>query len=117
MTTATLVLGVGFLFAPVGVSAVNVYNDCTGTNADTAVCKGKSDSVGGLMKTVINTLLFLIGIVSVVVVIIGGFMYVTSTGDASNVTKARNTITYALVGLAIAFLAYAIVNWVLKIFG
>ena len=43
-------------------------------------------------------------------------MYATSTGDSGKVTRAKNTLTYAIVGLVVAFLAYAIVFWVLGLF-
>lgn len=66
-----------------------------------------------IFTTVVNVLLFLIGAISVIMLIIGGIRYTVSAGDAGNVTAAKNTILYAIVGLIIAFLAFAIVNWVL----
>lgn len=118
ITVIVLVLGVGAILAPVTVGAVDTLSDTCALdiNEDSAVCKGKDDDTKVLIKNVINTLLYIIGLVSVIVVIIGGFMYTLSTGDSANVTKAKNTIVYALVGLVIAFLAYAIVNWVVKVF-
>ena len=68
---------------------------------------------GGVFTTIVNTLLFIIGAVSVVMLIWGGIRYTTSAGSSSAVTSAKNTIMYAIVGLIIAFLAFAIVNWVL----
>ena len=68
---------------------------------------------GSIFTTVVNVLLFVIGALSVIMLIIGGFRYVISGGNASNVTAAKNTILYAIVGLVIAFLAFAVVNWVL----
>jgi len=49
-------------------------------------------------------------------IIFAGILYTTSAGDASKVTRAKNTLTYSIVGLLLAFLAFAIVNWVLKLF-
>lgn len=66
-----------------------------------------------IFTNIVNTLLFVIGSVSVIMLIWGGIRYSTSAGNASNVTAAKNTIMYAIIGLIIAFLAYAIVNWVL----
>lgn len=66
-----------------------------------------------VIKTVVNTLLFIIGAVSVIMIIFGGFKYITSSGDSSNVTSAKNTILYAVIGLIVALLSYAIVNWVI----
>ena len=44
----------------------------------------------------------------------GGFKYITSAGDASAVTAAKNTILYAVIGIIVAVLSYAIVNWVIE---
>lgn len=68
---------------------------------------------GSIFTIVVNTLLFVIGAISVIMLIIGGIRYTLSGGTAASVTGAKNTIVYALIGLVVAFLAYAIVNWVL----
>jgi len=68
---------------------------------------------GSIFSNIVNTLLFVIGAASVIMLIIGGIRYTTSNGAAAQVTAAKNTIMYALVGLVVAFLAFAIVNWVL----
>jgi hypothetical protein len=67
----------------------------------------------GIIGTITNTLLFVVGALAVIMVIWGGLRYATSAGNAASVTAAKNTILYALVGLIIAFLAFAVVNWVL----
>ncbi len=67
---------------------------------------------GGIFETVTNILLFLVGAVSVIMLIIGGIRYVVSGGDQSAVTSAKNTILYAIVGIVVAFLAYAAVQFV-----
>jgi multisubunit Na+/H+ antiporter MnhB subunit len=85
-----------------GISAANPGNVPTllfGTNS--------------IFTTIVNVLLFVIGAISVIMLIIGGIRYTISAGDSGNVTAAKNTIMYAIIGLVIAFLAYAIVNWVL----
>jgi hypothetical protein len=66
-----------------------------------------------IFTTVTNTLLFLIGAISVIMIIVGGLRYTTSGGNSTSVTGAKNTILYAIVGLIIAMLAFAIVNYVL----
>jgi len=109
-------ISLGVLLAPVAVGAVDNFPACNGAT-DSLVCKNSTTTAQPIIKTVINTLVFLVGIVSVVVVIIGGIMYTVSSGNAGTVTKAKTTITYALVGMVVAFLAYAIVNWVMKNFG
>ena len=74
------------------------------------------DPFGQVDGTIISTLLFVIGALSVIMIIVAGIMYVTSTGDSGKVTRAKNTLTYSIVGLVVAFLAYAIVFWVLGVF-
>ena len=66
------------------------------------------------VNTAINVILGLVGLVAVAVMILGGFQYTTSAGDTAKVTKAKNTILYGIVGLVIAVLAFAIVNFVIS---
>ena len=68
---------------------------------------------GGVFTTIVNILLFLIGFLSVIMLIYGGIQYTLSSGDSGKVTNAKNTILYAVVGLIVAILSYAIVNFVL----
>ena len=67
----------------------------------------------GIVTTVTNVLLYVVGALAVIMIIWGGIRYVTSAGNSSNVTAAKNTIMYAIIGLIVAFLAFAAVNWVL----
>ena len=67
----------------------------------------------GVFKQVTNTILYIVGIIAVIMLIIGGIRYVISGGDAKKVTDAKNTVLYAIIGLVIAFLAFAIVNFVI----
>ncbi|MFZ2545316.1 MAG: hypothetical protein WAW80_05040 [Candidatus Saccharimonadales bacterium] len=71
---------------------------------------------GGVFRTVTNVMLFLIGAVSVIMLIFGGIRYVVSGGDSTQVTNAKNTILYAVVGIVVAILAYAVVNFVIGSF-
>lgn len=71
-----------------------------------------ANDLTNLIKNVVNVLLFIVGIAAVIMIIIGGLRYVTSSGDQSQVTAAKNTILYSVVGLVVAALAYAIVNFV-----
>ena len=84
--------------------------------AQAAQCDGcPSDLFGdtGVFKQVTNTILYIVGIIAVIMLIIGGIRYVISGGDAKKVTDAKNTVLYAIIGLIIAFLAFAIVNFVI----
>lgn len=84
---------------------------------DSAKGAGTADKLlgeGSVFTNVINILLIAIGLISVVMIIIGGIRYAVSGGESGAVTSAKNTILYAVVGLVVAFLAYALVNWVLS---
>lgn len=66
-----------------------------------------------LFKQVTNVLLYIIGAISVIMLVIGGVRYTISGGDQKNVEAAKNTILYAIVGIIVAILAYAVVNFVI----
>lgn len=85
--------------------------NCTATQQQ----KDKSDFAPQFQK-ITNTLLFIIGALSVIMIVYGGLRFVLSQGEEKGVTSARNTIIYALIGLIVAILAYALVNFVLKNF-
>lgn len=113
---AIAMLGV-FTLAPVAsVGALDPLGNICADNPDSEVCKSKDDSATNIIAIVINTMLFIIGLLAVVMIIVGGIFYTTSGGDSGKVSKAKNTITYAIVGLLVAFFAFAIVNWVVDIF-
>lgn len=70
----------------------------------------------GIFKTVANVLLFIIGAIAVIMLIIGGIRYTVSQGDSAAVQSAKNTILYAIIGIIVAILAYAVVNFVIVSF-
>ena len=112
----TAMMAIVFAVVGVGAAAAPALMETTPAYADALRVVEPSSSSADLetiVKRVINTLLYVIGILAVVMIIIGGVQYATSAGDQAAVTKAKNTIIYGLVGLAIAVLAYAIVNFVL----
>ena len=83
--------------------------------ATTSEMKGKSiDGKDGLIKTVVNVLLWAVGILSVIMIIFSGFRYITSAGDASKTKSAQSTLIYSVVGLIVAIMAWAIVNMVIN---
>ena len=67
-----------------------------------------------VLQVIINVVLGVIAFVAVVMIIMGGIQYTTSSGDTAKVTKAKNTILYGVIGLVIALLAFAIVNFVIS---
>ena len=68
----------------------------------------------GVFTRITNTVLYIVGIISVIMLIYGGLRYILSGGDSKKVTDAKNTILYAIIGLIISILAYAIVNFVIN---
>lgn len=73
-------------------------------------------SVPATINNVINVMLAAVGVIAVIMIIVGGIRYALSGGDESGIKSAKGTITYAVVGLVVAIMAFAIVNFVLKIF-
>lgn len=116
---APLTIAVGILMA--------VPQATLALNTDEALCKGSGGTyidgkclneedtdptVMGTIKNVTNVLLFIAGAIGVIMVIIGGIRYATSAGDQAAITGAKNTVLYALVGVIVTILAYAVVNFV-----
>ena len=105
-----------------GVSAALQINNVNVVRAtDMTLSGGVSSSQGDdvpqdlandVFKDVVNILLFIIGAVSVIMLIYGGIRYTTSGGNANSVTAAKNTIMYSIIGLVVAILAFAVVQFV-----
>ena len=84
--------------------------------AEAARCDGCPENLfgdDGIFKQITNTILYIVGVVAVIMLIIGGIKYLISGGDSKKVTDAKNTILYAIIGLVIAVLSFAIVNFVI----
>lgn len=71
------------------------------------------EAVDNIIETVINVFSLVVGVISVVMIIVGGLKYITSGGDSGNVSGAKNTILYAIIGLVVVALAQVIVRFVL----
>lgn len=84
-----------------------------GTPGDCTEDSGGTD-INGIVNFIVDTFSWIVGIVSVIMIIFGGFRYITSGGDSSKVTNAKNTIIYAIIGLVIVALAQFIVNFVVS---
>ena len=88
------------------------------TTATTTDMQNKSIAgEGGLISILINFLLWTVGILSVVMIIFSGFRYITSAGDAAKTKSAQTALTYSIVGLIVAVLAWVIVKMILRQFG
>jgi hypothetical protein len=115
IVTALLTIGLGIALVATPVSALGEG----GASAGIGAARGDntpSNLVNGdssIIKRAINIMLFAVGVLSVVMLIFGGFRYVISGGKKESVTNAKNTILYAIVGLLVAVFAYAIINFIL----
>lgn len=122
LVVPVLALGVSFatpLLQPADANA-QTFDEGLKDGADSAKGTDQQEELfgdDGVFKTVTNVLLFIIGAISVIMLIIGGIRYVVSGGDSGAVTSAKNTILYAVVGIVVAILAYALVNFVVTSFG
>jgi hypothetical protein len=130
LQTLALVLGLSSAgIAGVAVTAAPAFAACpAGGNVDVntnplgdgAACsQGASQKSnlfgnGGIFTVIANTLIFIIGAVSVIYLIIGGLRYVTSGGDSKAVTAAKDTILYAIIGVVIAVISFALVQFVIN---
>lgn len=107
------VVGTGNVSAQVDIQK----NLKCGSNLDTEgqSCEVESGTQGinKIITDIINIFSIIVGIVSVIMIIYGGFSYVTSGGDSGKVGNAKNTIIYAIIGLVIVALAQFIVQFVL----
>lgn len=113
LAASALAVGAVLFIAPISVEAFNGtvqsgVNAARGTDVPSTLLGD-----GGALTTIVNALLFIIGFLSVIMLIFGGLRYIISGGNAAAVTTAKNTILYAIVGLIIAIFAYAIVNFVI----
>lgn len=115
LLVAALLLGSMALIAPVAHAA--------DVDPKEEILKGVDKAGGGsssgtelntIIENIVNLLLFVAGAVAVVMIIIGGIRYITSNGEQTHVKAAKETILYSVVGLIVALLAFAIVNFVVK---
>ncbi len=105
------------IWSPAG--ALDIYKDaCSGpAGSQSQLCKDKTNSsLNGLVKVVVDFLMWLAVIISVIVIILSGIKYATSGGEAQKISSAKNTLLGAVIGVAVAILAHAMVSFILKQF-
>lgn len=119
---ATLIISVlsfGFFSSPV-LAEDPLSEACKGSAGASSVCQSSSkDPVtgnDGVLVGATKLLTTAVGAASVIMIIVGGFRYVTSAGDSNTTKAAKDTILYAVIGLVIALVARALVLFVLREF-
>lgn len=124
LTLISLITASLLVFSPAAVGANNIADgicrgilSASGENAGTGTTASGCQEDGNqsfsfLVRRVINVLSIIVGAVSVIMIIIGGFRYIISGGDSAGVSAAKNTILYAIVGLVIVLFAQVIIRFV-----
>lgn len=109
------IFGLSALLSP-SVFAVDPI--CSNPNVSEEVkassgCGGSLPDLSDVIFSIVNGVIAVTGVIALIFVVVGGIQYTTSAGDAAKTQKAKNTILYALIGLAIAALSFMIVNFVI----
>lgn len=114
---ASASLSTGYLL----LYSTRVYSACSVTDgvqsgADCAKGTNVPTNLDAQIQNITNFLLMAIGVIAVIMIIIGGIRYAVSGGDENGTRAAKDTILFAVIGLVVALLAYAIVSFVLRQF-
>lgn len=115
----TLKVSVAVGASSLGFIAQKALADTTGDVANSVNnlagnANAGSTNLTAFIGTIINLMLGVVGVAAVIMLIIGGFRYVFSQGNEKAVSGAKDTILYAIIGIVVAILAFAIVNFVLN---
>lgn len=130
LRTTTALIMLSLLAAPMYIAGSAKAQVDTTPSIQGSLCKGAQDLQFGsaaqcdtdgseeglnkLIAQIINIFSIIVGVVAVIMIIYGGFRYITSGGDSSKVGDAKNTILYAIIGLILVALAQFIVKFVLE---
>jgi hypothetical protein len=120
-----LLAGIAFLtlatFSLVTQPAAALFDDakgdaCSGIQGTSSggACTTGGTSLNDVISAGINILSVIVGLVAVVMIIVGGFKYITSNGDSGAMQSAKHTIIYAIIGLIVVAFAQFIVQFVLE---
>lgn len=129
--TITSVFAFGLLVAPLTVPVLASAQAATDETIENGLCQGSTlkfgsgndcttntggaeENLNTLIADIVNIFSVIVAIVAVIMIIVGGFKYITSGGDSGNVTGAKNTILYAIIGLVVVALAQFVVKFVLS---
>lgn len=117
---AIITISISFGFSlSTSASAIVLSDQCTSSGSNSEVCASANskDDLGAIIKQITNAMFFIVGALAVVMIIYSGIRYTTSAGNPAGVTAAKNSLMYSIVGLVVAILAYAIVNFVVTRIG
>ena len=116
---ALVIASTAYLGTALTVPAYADPIDCANSDIPQSVreaagCKGTTDQLPNVVINILNAVIGVAGLVAVIFIIYGGVQYMTSSGDAGKIKKAKDTILYAVIGLIVCILAAAIVNFVIN---
>jgi len=95
--------------AETAVTGHSASSGCTYSTGKSTVSTG----IKNIAIQAVNIISIIVGVVAIIMIIYGGFKYITSGGESNNVSAAKNTLIYAIIGLIVVALAQVIVHWVL----
>ncbi len=117
LAASVLVLGFGLAIAtPVAVHAdtpKSIVCNSIGGGSDCSSNANGGTSINKVITVTITILSFVAGIAAVIMLILAGFNYITSGGDANKVSSAKNSLIYAIIGIIIVAMAQFIVQFIL----
>jgi hypothetical protein len=124
LTTTASLTALQLLAAPLSAFATTQEDLCRGSGGTpsgsgaTFACAppGGGPGVfdeGGVFRNVVNVLIFLVGAISVIMLVVGAIRYVVSGGDPAGTKGAKDTILYAIIGIVVAAAAFGIVTFVI----
>jgi hypothetical protein len=93
------------------IGAILGWGDVNGTPADSA------KSITEILTGILNFLLSVIGIIGIIMVVIGGLMYLTAQGDEDRINTGKSIVKYSLIGITVALAALVIISQITKFFG
>ncbi len=94
-----------------GANTLQINAEGDGSCPETS---GGTDTINNFIGTIVNVFTAIVGVVAVIMIVFGGFQYITSGGDSGKISTAKNTIIYALIGLIFVALAQVFVRFVLN---
>jgi hypothetical protein len=108
--------------APKATNLLGPGSDCGGSSGagssavctDTQAANPQSNPVADRLKKITAIIAFAAGAAAVLIMLVAGIQYITSDGDSNQISSAKQTIIYALIGLIVIVLAVSIIEFVLN---
>lgn len=102
------------LMAPLAVSA-QITTELSSTAGAFGLSTSSATNIQDIIISVVKFILSFLGLLAIIIIIYGGFLWMTSRGNDDQVSQAKSTITAGLIGLVIIIAAYVITNVVIDI--